>query len=87
MGLETLPYLVDLPLPLGGHGGPGGVSSIGDCVEDPGYGAVWLVDICRVPAGQDLLQPTRDHTVLITGHIDQVTSQWLELGTANTVCE
>ena len=59
-------HLEDLPLPLGGQGGPGGVSSIGDGVEDPGYGAVWLVDICQVPLGQHLLQTPQDHTVLVT---------------------
>lgn len=38
-------YLIHFLLPLCCHGGPGGVSSIRDSVEDFGSGASGLVDL------------------------------------------
>lgn len=72
-------YLIHFLLPLCCHGGPGGVSSIRDSVEDFGSGASGLVDLWRIPPGQDFLQSCRYHAMLIAGNVYQVAAERMEL--------
>lgn len=72
-------HLVHFLLPLSGHGGAGGVPPVGDGVEHPGGVAAGLVDLSRVPPGQDLPQGWWDHAVLVAGHVDQVAADGIEL--------
>ncbi|TNN46700.1 hypothetical protein EYF80_043108 [Liparis tanakae] len=59
--------LVHLLLPLSAHGGAGGVSSVGDGVEDLGGGAAGLLDLGGVPPRQHLLQAGRPKPSWIPG--------------------
>lgn len=79
VALQGTTNLVHFLLPLSRHGGTGGVSSVGDGVEDLGGGAAGLVDIRGVPPGQNLLQGCRYHAVLIAGDVDYVATERLEL--------
>lgn len=71
--------LIDILLPLCCHGGTGGVSSIWDGVEDLGCSATRFVDLQGIPARQGLFQSRRDHSMMITGDVDQVAAKGLEL--------
>lgn len=72
-------HLIHFLLPLSRHGCTGGVSSVGDGVEDFRRGAARLVDLRRVPPRQNLSQGCRYHAALVAGDPDQVASERLEL--------
>lgn len=68
------PHLIHFLLPVGCHGGPGGVPPVGDGVEDPG-----CVDLRRVPVGQNVSERGGNQAVLVAGHVDEVAAERLQL--------